>query len=71
MLLLFAEIESRGSGPNTGALVGGVALLLVWVVVVVVQILRHRRRQVVLGQERASKPDETPVTDAGHGTDAS
>lgn len=71
MLLLLAEIESRGSGPNTGALVGGVALLVLWVAVVAVQILRHRRRAVALDQERSPGPDETPAPDAEHGTEAS
>lgn len=59
MLHLLAEIESRGTGPNNGALLGGIIFLVVWLVLVTVQILRHRRRNALTKQTPPAPSDPT------------
>lgn len=63
VLSVLAEIESRGSGANTGALLGGVALLVLWLVVVGVQILRHRRRNASTLEATRGPVESSPATD--------
>lgn len=57
MLQLLAEIESRGTGPNNGALLGGMVFLVVWLVVVTIQIFRHRRRNALAEQTPPAPSD--------------
>ena len=56
----------RGAGAlalTAGALLGGVALLVLWLVVVGVQILRHRRRNASTLEATRGPVESSPATD--------